>query len=415
MAGVSRSLLAISWAMPPALFPRSLQVSRSLKALAQLDWRTTVVCAEPPRDVTVDSELQRRYEPYYETIRLHQADIANRPASLWRRIFSRAPAEPEAGWVEAASAAGLRAAASRVYDAMVTFAQPWSDHLIGLRIAKRTTLPWLAHFSDPWADSPYLTDDEQRQRAIRDERSIVEAANVLVFPVARLAAEVMRKYPSALSDKVKIVPHGFEAERIGPVHVPRAGHPLRLVHAGDFYGIRTPSALIEALRRMHTRQSLAGRLEVVFVGIMADSHRAEAAAGGLDGVVQFLGRLPHTQCNAVLRTADALLVVDAAAAASIFLPSKLIDYLAFERPIIGLTPNEGASADLLRELGCPVVAPVDVDAIAGILDVLIEQWQDGRVAISDQFRAVAARYDIACTTRKLNGAIETALRCRGPT
>ena len=45
-----------------------------------------------------------------------------------------------------------------------------------------------------------------------------------------------------------------------------------------------------------------------------------------------------------------LLVIDAPADESLFLPSKLIDYLPARKPILGLTPARGASADLIRAL-----------------------------------------------------------------
>ena len=59
-------------------------------------------------------------------------------------------------WIGAAARAARRLAAERRFDVLVSFAQPWSDHLVGLRVHRATGLPWVAHFSDPWTDSPYL-------------------------------------------------------------------------------------------------------------------------------------------------------------------------------------------------------------------------------------------------------------------
>jgi hypothetical protein len=399
--------------MPPALFPRSLQVARSLKALAGRGWSSTVVCAAPPPDATIDPELQDRYETSYAALRLQ---APHQPSQFWERAIRRfvRAADPDAGWIAAATEAGASAAATQQFQALISFAQPWSDHAIGLRLATRTRLPWIAHFSDPWADSPFLTDATLRAQALTAERKIVETADMLVFPVDRVADLVMRKYPPRLAEKVRVVPHGFEPRARRTARRGDASTPLRLIHAGDFYGIRTPAPLIASLRRLHAGAPLDGKIEVVFIGSVPDEHRAAAHEAGLDGVVRFAGRIANAQCDSMLENADALLVMDAPAAESVFLPSKLIDYLPFELPIVGLTPASGASADLLRELGCPVAEPDDVAAIAGVVEALLAQWQAGELAAGERFHAVASRYDIAATTALLDKAIGDAVKSKVP-
>jgi hypothetical protein len=53
---------------------------------------------------------------------------------------------------------------------------------------------------------------------------------------------------------------------------------------------------------------------------------------------------------------DLLLVIDAPAALSVFLPSKLIDYLGAGVPIMGIVPP-GTSAALLARLGAVLADP----------------------------------------------------------
>ena len=94
-----------------------------------------------------------------------------------------------------------------------------------------------------------------------------------------------------------------------------------------------------------------------------------------------------------------LLVIDAPADDSLFLPSKLIDYLPLRRPILGLTPLRGASADLIRRLGYPVVAPDDEAAIAGQIEALLDlQSRPAGLAPSPMHDTVTAEHDIRRTT-----------------
>src|SRR5919202_1568394 len=67
-------------------------------------------------------------------------------------------------------------------DAVVTFSQPTTDHLVGLELKKIWRAPWVAHFSDPWVDNPYYaTDAATRDFNLAAERAVCEVADRLVF------------------------------------------------------------------------------------------------------------------------------------------------------------------------------------------------------------------------------------------
>jgi hypothetical protein len=103
-------------------------------------------------------------------------------------------------------------------------------------------------------------------------------------------------------------------------------------------------------------------------------------------------------------------VIDAPSQApSLFLPSKLVDYLMFNKPILGLTPPQGATADLLQRLECPTAPPDDAARIAEILADLLKSWQAGTLAVSPVFATVAAEYDIRQTVRRLDGILRTSI------
>jgi glycosyltransferase involved in cell wall biosynthesis len=93
-----------------------------------------------------------------------------------------------------------------------------------------------------------------------------------------------------------------------------------------------------------------------------------------------------------------LLVIDAPSDENLFLPSKLVDYLPMGKPILGLTPARGASADLIRALGYPVIAPDDESSIADAIEALIAARATGRLVVSAHHQEVARGYDIRRTT-----------------
>jgi glycosyltransferase involved in cell wall biosynthesis len=399
---MSRRLLAISWDMPPMSGPRAVQVSRTLKHLVPLGWESWVVCFSPRSNrYNQDPELASRLRAPTGVTLVPVPSLEEHLVfrSLWR-IAPPLKLLPDEKWVwiGAAARAARRVAAERRFDVLVSFAQPFSDHLIGLRVRRTTGLPWVAHFSDPWIDNPYLKGASwQRRLWQRLERDVVRDADALVFVNSQTAERVMRKYPDAWRRKAHVVPHGFDTSEPGAAPAPR-DERLTIVHTGRFYdGFRTPESLLRGLATLSQRRPLARELRAVFVGTPIPAHRRLATSLGLDGIVEFTGRVPFAESVRWAAAADVLLLIDAPADESLFLPSKLIDYLPENKPILALTPQRGASADVVRALGYPVIAPDDDTGIAAAIEQLLAAKHDGRLSRSSQHDAVAAQYDIRRT------------------
>jgi glycosyltransferase involved in cell wall biosynthesis len=397
--------------MPPMYGPRATQVARLLSQLAALGWRPAAICLAPRRDGPNWFDGGTYAPPQgVDLVRVPspQESLAVRAVlrlASWLRDY------PDTAriWVRRAADAAIGLAAAGEYAGLITFAQPWSDHLVGLRVRRSTGLPWVAHFSDPWAGSPYATP---RQRSIWRpmEEQVIREASAVVFVTEETADLTMAKYPGAWRSKVSVVPHGFEARPVDPPRPADVRRPLRLVHTGRFYrGVRTPTALLRALADQHRRDPIHGALDVVFVGPHTQEYEREAAALGLTPFVKFRGRVAPAEAMRIAAGADALLVIDAASEGpSVFLPSKLIEYLPLRKPILGLTPPTGASARLLRRLGCAVAPPDDAAAIGVALHDLVGRWRRGTFGVSDAFDQVAAEFDITRTARILHDVLVSA-------
>lgn len=412
------SLLTISWCLPPLLFPRSIQVARTLKYLKPRGWDATVVCGDPRamrKGRAQDEALAAQYAAAYRAVPVWSFEEAAPVLALWR-LLPQLQMLPDARrpWIRPALRAARALAAAHPFDALVSFAQPWSDHLVALQLKRETGLPWLAHFSDPWVDSPYLQGPAWlRQRWQAWEGEVVRAADALVFVTTQTADLVMSKYPAEWRVKAHVVPHGYDADLArAAAGEPRPAHgrPLRLVYTGNFFAGRTPDGLLDALDRLSSTTPLRGVIEVVFVGQMPPGYAARITRAGLDDVVSCRGTVPFLEGLREAGRADVLLVVDAPGdAGSVFLPSKLVDYLMFRKPILGLTPAGGTAAQLLERLGCPVVPPGDPARIAAALQRLIDEWGTGRLDVSAAFDAVASEYSMETAAARLDGALRAII------
>ena len=336
--------------------------------------------------------------------------------ALWRicPAAKRLPDEKRV-WMPVALRAARRALASEPADLLMSFAQPWSDHLIGLRLHREAGLPWVAHFSDPWVDSPYIQGTAwQRRIWSRMEHDVMAAATRIVFMNKQTADRVMAKYPAEFKRRARVVPQGFDASLTPAVPGARRPGPLHIVYTGRFYaGVRTPDAFLTALAILHRRAPLDGRLAVTFVGGAMEAYQRASARLALSAIVTFCGRRSPNEALAVASTADVLLVIDAPSdGPSLFLPSKLVDYLPLRKPILGLTPSEGASAELLGRLGYRTVDPSDAEAIAREVDRLLQSPQPDVLEVSERHDEVSGAYDIRATTCAFEAVLREALEAR---
>ncbi len=405
-----KNLLAISWCMPPIIMPRSIQVSRLLAALVDSGWQSDVVCVDPDsfREGvhTLDVSLER---PAGGQVRKHPVPSLEDWILVrgLNRLFPSLNIMPDGKWVwkNAAFRKCESLVAKHRFDALVSFAQPWTDHLVGLQVKEITNLPWIAHFSDPWVENPYVNSSSRVKEKLRAmERAVIEHADAVVFVSQQTADLTMEFYPAEWKQKAVIIPHGYETDAAVMENPTDTGNsPVEFVYTGNFYGRRKPQTLLEAASRLNADPRYVNRFRLRFVGPGQAEGMEICRQLNLENIVHFEGAVTFEHSQEFCRKADVLLVIDSPSdSPSVFLPSKLIDYLAFRKPILGITPLQGCAADLIRELGCPVVDPTDVAGIADELAVFIDAKQKGSTILPTPFETIAGQYHIKNAAGKLN-------------
>jgi glycosyltransferase involved in cell wall biosynthesis len=416
-------ILAISLAMPPLLAPRSLQVARTLQHLGTLGWECTVVAVDGDslRDDTffADPDLGLIYRDAFQTVRTRTPERSRAFQWLRRLIFkvgmpgAQAFRGGKALWIPSAVRAGKNILGGGQFSLIISFATPWASHVVGRALSRASGLPWVAHFSDPWSDSPYFHGGPfSRWLLDRLQAQVIREADLVVFVTERTRELVMRKHPPKWQRKARVIPPGYDAELLSVEAAREPPARLRLVHAGAFYEPRTPESVLKALATLNLRKPLRDRLEVIFIGPKEQRYECMAARLGLREIVQFAGPAPYLETLRASAEAHVCVVIDAPTdVESVFLPSKIVDYLMLRKPILGVTPLRGESADLLRQVGCLPVAPDDVSGIADAIDGLLGAFETKSLQISPGYERVASAYDVRTTSRRFDAALREV--CQG--
>jgi len=365
-------ILAVSFLLPPTPSAQSIQIGR---LLAALDRPMVVLKGEDPamgQDPTLNftplhpqttvlnvpyaiSDLRRRFCFHWQ--RLGLPFLWNNPDRF--RVWIKPALKALAEYLK------ISGLAPRI---IVTFGQPWSDHLAGLELKRRLGLPWVAHFSDPWADADLFPGDRLslRWNKVR-ERRVMEKADMLIFVSPETVERVLAPYPARVRAKARVLPHSYD-----PALYPDGGFkpgPVRVIrYLGDFYHSRDPRLLVEPLKiLLGTSPQL---LENVCFEIFSDypeDPRSQAPFEALPpGLLSFRGKVPYLESLKLMCQADALLVVNMTFRPAVWLPSKLIEYLGAGRPILGITPP-GAAHRVLRDLKGWVADPQNPQDVARML------------------------------------------------
>ena len=374
-------LLAVSYMLPPMLYPQAIQIGR---LLAHVDAEIGAVSGRTVgggKGLDCYADLDRKFAFHLDVP--HQPRLRGLPFHFARRflpLYARIPDEYRP-WVPVAERVAIAKLAETGFepDVLVTFGEPMSDHLLGLRLKRRLGLPWVAHFSDPWVDNPFRAGDVLANRINRRcERDTIAAADRVIFTSRETLDLVMSKYPSSWRSKTDVLPHSFDPALYPAEPIRRDRIVIR--HLGNFYGARTPYPLMRALRTLwdRDRASLDG-VDVELVGRVQTGMRWHPAYRALpEGLVKVRGTVPYSESLRLMSEADLLLVMDAPADLSVFLPSKLIDYLGSGTAVMGIVPP-GTSASLLKRLGGSVADPRRPEEVVTALRSAIDAARRERV------------------------------------
>ncbi len=234
-------------------------------------------------------------------------------------------------------------------DAIVTNGPPHSMHMIGLGLTKHHNIPWLADFRDPWTSIDYLHRLPLTNKAIQKhtamEKEVLRVADKVI-----VVSNSMREEFLDSTDNVEVILNGHDLPLSDREEVALDAE-FSIVHVGLMNADRNPIRLWRVLSQLSTEnERFKECLKIKLVGEVSEAVSDDLKEYKLEEKVEYVRYLPHKQVHGHQQKAQLLLLaVNNVPGAKGIVTGKVFEYMAADRPIIAIGPEDGDLANLLRE------------------------------------------------------------------
>ncbi|MGN0032705.1 MAG: glycosyltransferase [Candidatus Limimorpha sp.] len=245
-------------------------------------------------------------------------------------------------------------------DAIISTGPPHSMHLIARELHKKSNIPWIADFRDPWTEVFYFNSLKLTKCSInkhkRLERQVLTESN-LVVAVGWHEADDLKRLGA---NNVAVVTNGFDDECINKDNFYSKNEKFVISYTGVF--LPNESFVIwDAIKELcEESQDFNNSVNINLIGHIDNSVMKYIHEKGLDDKYNNIEYVQHEKALEYQRTSDLLLLmIPHADKAEAILTGKLFEYLASGRPILAIAPVNGDVAKIIKETHSGVVIDYD--------------------------------------------------------
>ena len=286
-------------------------------------------------------------------------------------------------------------------DAVWTTSPPYSAALVGQWVKRKYKIPWIADLREQWSGDITKPMPPGYRRAHRwlERRTLKDADLICCLSYPRLA-EIQRRVGGD-RNRYCVITNGWDDEARG--EPPEKREPFTLTYAGVFTKRRRPDKLVQAVNWLIDSGKIGPhQIRVRLIGPRLDRY--------VPGQRWFecAGQMSHDDVMDAYHETDVLLLLLDPTPENLGRYSgKLFEYIAANRPILGIGPRFGVAEQLLDETATGFMVGDDVREISfGILRQYTQwTWGTGHYP---NWHAID-RYHRRYLTRKL--AFELKMLC----
>ena len=246
-------------------------------------------------------------------------------------------------------------------DFIISSGPPHSTHLIALGIKKLNKIPWLADFRDPWTNIDFYKDLKLSKWADikhkKLEKNVLSKADIVLTIGNQLKDELQELG----AKNVEVIENGFDEEDFKIKDSNSLDSKFTIAHIGSFSPSRNHHILWKVLEEIVIENNdFSNKLQIKLIGNVDYSVNNSIKDFNLEKYVKMFSYLPHNQVISQLKSSRVLLLmVNNTPNSKGIITGKIFEYMASNRPILVIGPEDGDLAKIISATKSGVVCGYD--------------------------------------------------------
>jgi glycosyltransferase involved in cell wall biosynthesis len=258
-------------------------------------------------------------------------------------------------WKKPASRYAVNLLATESFDAVITTGPPHSMHLIGQVVKEKyNSIKWIADFRDTWSQIDFLQEFGTSEWAMRRHRRLEQK----VLSQADIVTTVNDKTGELLNElterKIEILHNGYDPDDFSLSGNVEKGDRFIISHFGLLNRVRYPEKLLLALEELcEERPDFKEKLVLQLGGVIEDFilERLQKSQH-LSAAFEDCGYLSHGEViSRYQKSSLLLLLLNNTPLGKTIMTGKIYEYLAADKPILGLGFTDSEPARLIENTG----------------------------------------------------------------
>jgi glycosyltransferase involved in cell wall biosynthesis len=283
-------------------------------------------------------------------------------------------------WAARAYDIALAMYEKKPFDVIISRAFPQYAHLPAMIFYRKTRVPWIASWNDPWL---FLREKIVRGNLRKNIgymnsyfcKKISRDASWHTFPTEKLRIRMSDYLGKNILEKSSFIPH--VAIKQDTKYTKDNKRLFKITYSGCISRSQDPKIFLKALALFIRENNASSRVLFEFIGIDPLGIEEIASEFGVRENVKYIGKYNYNEQLKRIAESEVLLVIDPYYTEGIIMPSKFVDYVQTGRPVLAITPNVSTLREIISSEGGGIVADYDsAEEISHALTELYRHWLD---------------------------------------
>ena len=428
-----KKVLVITYYWPPCGGIGVLRNLKFVKYLREFGWEPIVYTVENPSYPFLDYQNEKEipegitvlkgkiWEPLHlfkkisgrkksDTLQNITANTSSKKSwiddfGIWVRGNFFVP-DARAGWIKPSIKTLSEYLKDNPVDAILTDGPPHTNTVIGMRIAQKFNIPWLADFQDPWTQVDYYKLMNIGELADKKHKRLEQEAFQTAKKITIASPSWKRDIENIGAKNVDVIYYGYDEADFESFQKQKTDY-FKIFHAGLLGNDRNISCFFEVIKEILVeRPELHSIIRLDFAGEVDFSNKQAVTKNELDQITTFHGMIPRKEVIAHYETSSVLLLpINQAENAQGRIPGKLFECMRTYSPILIFGPSNGDVKQIVesKKSGISVEYQTEKELQKNYLLALIDKHLKGIQLLESNDISEFSNYEL---TKKLAGYLD---------